>query len=128
MSIFAPDSMLDAMLDSIADNCTRLTVCSTQPTNYTEANATYKLADVTVTAGDGNGDFTIANGDTNGRKLTVAQQASVPVDTTGNAQHIALLDVANTTLLAVTTCTSQSVTSGNTLTINAFDLELSDLT
>lgn len=127
MAIFAPDSTLDAMLDTIADNCTRVTICSTQPTNYTEANATYALADVTVTASAGAGDFTIGNGDTSGRKLTLLQQTGVTVDADGSAQHIALLDVSNTTLLAVTTCTSQTVTSGNTATINAVDFELRDL-
>lgn len=127
MAIFAPDSTLDGMLDYIANNCTRVTICSTQPTTFAEGNSTYALADVTVTAGNGSGDFVIANGDTSGRKLTLLQQTGVTVDTTGSAQHIALLDVTNSALLAVTTCTTQSVTSGNTATINAFDLELRDL-
>lgn len=126
MAKLIPDAKLDEMLGTIADQCTRVTICSTQPTTYTEANATYALADVTVTAGAGNGDFTIGNGDTNGRKLTLLQQTGVTVDTSGTAAHIALLDVAGTELLAVTTCTSQSVTSGNTATINAFDIEISD--
>lgn len=126
MAKFVPDATLDAFLDYIADNCTRVTICSTQPTNYTEGNATYALADVTVTAGVGNGDFTVANGDTSGRKLTLVQQTGVTVDSSGTAAHIALLDVSNTTLLAVTTCTSQAVTSGNTATINAFDIEVLD--
>lgn len=118
------DDVLDGALDIIRNNCTRVTVCSTQPTTYTEGNATYALADVTVDSTD----FTKANGDTNGRKLTVAQQASVPVDTTGTAQHVALLDVANSKLLYVTTCTSQSLTSGNTVTIPAWDIEIADPT
>lgn len=126
MGKLVPDARLDIFLAAIANECTRVTICSTQPTTYTEANSTYALADVTVTAGDGNGDFTIANGDTNGRKLTLLQQTGVTIDTSGTAQHIALLDVAGTELLAVTTCTSQAVTAGNTATINAFDIEISD--
>ncbi len=126
MAKLVPDAILDGMLASIADQCTRVTICSTQPTTYTEANATYALADVTVTAGAGAGDFTIGDGDTNGRKLTLLQQTGIPIDTSGTAQHIALLDVAGTELLAVTTCTSQVLTSGNTATINAFDIEISD--
>lgn len=120
------DDVLDAMLDNIADNCTRVVVCSTEPTTYAEANATYALADVTVTAGDGNGDFTIANGDTSGRKLTLAQQTAVAIDSTGSAQHVALLDVSNSKLLLVTTCTAQTLTSGGTVTIPAFDMEVAD--
>lgn len=118
------DDVLDGALNIIKNNCTRLTVCSSQPTTYTEGNATFALADVTVDSTD----FTVANGDTNGRKITTAQQASVPVDTTGTAQHIALLDVANSKLLYVTTCTSQALTSGNTVTVPAWDIEIADPT
>lgn len=118
------DDVLDGALDIIRNNCTRLTVCSTQPTTYTEGNATYALADVTVDSTD----FTKGNGDTSGRKLTVAQQASVTVDTSGTAQHVALLDVGNSKLLYVTTCTSQSLTSGNTVTVPAWDIEIADPT
>lgn len=126
MAKLIPDARLDVFLDAIANECTRVTICSTQPTTYTEANATFALADVTVTAGVGNGDFTKGDGDTNGRKLTLLQQTGVTIDTSGTAQHIALLDVSGTELLAVTTCTSQAVTAGNTATINAFDIEISD--
>jgi len=116
------DVVLDGALDIIKNNCTRVTVCSTEPTTYTEGNATYALADVTVDSTD----FTIANGDTNGRKVTLAQQSSITIDTSGSAQHIAYLDVSNSRLLFVTTCTTQSLTSGGTVTIPAHDLELSD--
>jgi len=126
MGKLVPDARLDIFLAAIADECTRVTICSSQPTTYTEGNATFALADVTVTAGAGDGDFTIGNGDTNGRKLTLLQQTGVTVDSNGTAAHIALLDVSGTELLAVTTCTSQSVTAGNTATINAFDIEISD--
>lgn len=123
MAKFANDSVMDAALAKIATG-TILTVCSAQPTNRTEATATYKLADVVLTAGDGNGDFTIANGDTSGRKVTVAQQDNIPVDSTGTATHVAICDGTN--LLLVTTCTSQGLTAGNTVTVPAFDDEISD--
>lgn len=122
MAKFVPDSTLDGFLDYIQTRCTRVTICSTQPTTFTQANATNALADVTVSSGS----FSKANGDTSGRKLTLAQQTGVAIDTTGSAQHIALLDVTNSALLAVTTCTTQSVTVGNTATINAFDIEIAD--
>jgi len=126
MAKAAHDDVLDALLNYVADNCTRITVCSTQPTTYAEGNSTYALADVTVTAGVGGGDFSLANGDVSGRKLTVAQQASIAIDTSGTAQHVALLDVTNSKLLYVTTCTSQALTSGGTVTIPAFDIEVAD--
>lgn len=116
------DDVLDGALNIIKNNCTKITVCNAQPTTYTEGNATFALADVTVDTTD----FTNANGDTNGRKLTVGAQSAVPVDTTGTANHIALLDVTNSKLLYVTTCTSQGLTSGNTVNLPAWDIEIAD--
>lgn len=121
MAKFTADSVLDAALDKIA-TATIMTVCSTQPTTYAEATATYKLADVVVDAGD----FSKANGDTSGRKLVVAAQSAVPVDTTGSAQHVALCD--GTTLLHVTTVTAQTVTAGNTINVATYDVEFADVT
>lgn len=121
MAKFTADSVLDAPLDKIA-TATILTVCSTQPTNRTEATATFKLADVAVDASD----FTKANGDVSGRKVTVAAQNAVPVDSSGSAQHIALCD--GTELLHVTTCTPQTLTAGNTVNTPAFDVEFADVT
>lgn len=118
------DDVLDAALDKIA-TCTRLVVCSAEPANFAGI-AAVALADVTLTAGDGNGDYVVGNGDTNGRKVRVQQQASVPIDSSGTATHIALDD--GTTLLAVTTCTSQGLTAGGTVTVPAFDAEFADPT
>jgi len=126
MAIFAPDTTLDAMLAAWCGDALRVHICSTQPTTYTEAITTYNLGTVTVTAGAGNGDFTVGNGDTSGRKITLLQQTGVSVSATGTAQHIAITD-ATDTLYLVTTCTPQGVTSGNTATINAVDFELRDL-
>lgn len=118
------DDVLDGALNIIKNNCTRLVVCSTEPTTYTEANATYALGDVTVDSSD----FTAANGDTSGRKLTVAQQSAFLIDASGTAAHIALLDVANSKLLYVTTCTSQALVANgsNTVTTPAWDIEIAD--
>jgi len=117
------DDVLDAALDTIALG-NILTVCSSEPTTRTEAVVTYKLADVALTPGDGNGDFTISNGDTSGRKITIAEQANVDIDSDGTAAHIAICD--DTRLLLVTTCVSQALTAGGTVTIPTFDYELRD--
>jgi N-acetylglucosamine-6-phosphate deacetylase len=116
------DDVLDGALNIIKNNCTRMVACSTQPTTYTEGNATFALADVTMASGD----FTAANGDTSGRKLTIAAKSSVTVDTSGTFQHVALLDVTNSKLLYVTTGTSQALTSGNTINFPAWDIEIAD--
>ena len=90
------NDVLDAALDKVATGVL-LVACSAEPTTRIEAVTTYALADISLTPGDGNGDFTVANGDTNGRKVTVAQQAGVTVDTSGTATHVAIVD--GTTLL-----------------------------
>jgi len=117
------DDVLDTALNYIANNANRISVCSTQPTTYTQATSTYKLAMSTSPTFTGP-----ANGDTSGRKLTVDQEASINVDASGTAQHVALSDSANSKLLYVTTCTSQVLTQGNTVTIPAWDIEIADPT
>jgi hypothetical protein len=122
MAKWVHDDVLDEALSYIKNNCTRMTLCSAQPGNYTEGNATYKLADVTMAVGD----FTIQAGDVSGRKVIVASKTGVTVDTTGSATHVVLLDVSNTKLLYVTTCVAQSLTAGNTVDIPAWDVEITD--
>jgi hypothetical protein len=120
----SPDQILDAALNEIATS-TRLVVCSAEPANFAGIAAVL-LASVALTAGAGNGDFTIANGDTSGRKITVAQQASISVTNSGTATHVSLDD--GTALQYVTTCTSQALTSGNTVTVPAWKVEIADPT
>lgn len=101
----------------------KMTACNAEPTTFTEANSTFALADVTM----GSGDFTIAAGDGGGnvaRKVTVGAKSSVPVDTTGTATHVALVDTVNSLLLFVTTCTSQALTAGNNVNFPAWDIEV----
>lgn len=118
------DPVLDAALAKIA-TCTRLVICSGQPANFAGI-AAVALADVVMTAGDGAGDYVIANGDTSGRKVGVQQQAAVPIDASGTATHVVLDD--GVTLQAVATCTSQGLTSGGTVTCPTHDYEFADPT
>jgi hypothetical protein len=122
MAKLVDDSVLDGALNIVKNGVTQLSVCSQQPTTYTQAVATYKLA---LKTGLTSGSFTgPVNGDTNGRKLTVNQQAAIAVDADGAATHIALC--SGTVLLYVTTCTSQQLTTGNTVTVPAWDIEIAD--
>lgn len=116
------DTVLDGAFD-VLDQANLMTVCSSEPTTRTEAVTTFKLADVAMTV---NSDYTKANGDTNGRKVTVAAKSAVPIDTSGTATHVALVDGTN--LLYVTTCTSQALTSGGTVDFPAWDVEIADPT
>lgn len=121
MAKSASTAVLDGALDVVATG-TILNVCSAQPTTYLEATSTYSLADVALTGAS----FTKAAGDVSGRKVTVAQQSAIPIDTTGTATHIAISTVTGSLLRIVTTCTSQALTAGGTVTVPAFDFEVSN--
>lgn len=116
------DTVLDASLDRFAE-ATIIHVLSAEPTSFADL-ATNSLADVVV---DG-ADFTKANGDTSGRKVTVAAQSGITVDTSGTATHIGYGITTGSVFLGATTCTSQVLTSGNTVNIPAHDYEQGDPT
>jgi hypothetical protein len=117
--------VLDAALNVIKTTCNKMVVCSQNPTTYTEANATYAVADVAMTTGD----FTIDAGDSGGRKVTVAAKSAVDIDTTESdtTVYVALLDTALSKLLHVTTGSSVGIlTQGNTVNFPAWKITLID--
>ncbi len=118
------DSMADAAFDYL-DQCDLMILCSAQPATYAEATSTYALADVAMTPDT---DFTKADGDSSGRKVTMAAKSGVNVDASGTGTHIALVRSSDSSLRFVTTCTSQAVTSGNTVNFPAWDDEIGDPT
>jgi hypothetical protein len=118
---WANDLVMDAALDYIATS-TILVVCSQDPATYAEMTATYYLATHVMAAGD----FSKSNGVTNGRKLTVAAQAAITVDHSGTALVVCLGISASSTMTYRTTCTSQALTAGNTVTVPAFNIEIAD--
>ena len=126
MAKACPDAVLDLILTGIALS-DELFVCSGEPANYAGI-AAVALATVALTAGSGNGDWTIAD-DTSGRKITLAQQADIPIDVTGTATHIAVaVGGATDVLKFVTTCTSQALVDTGTVTVPAFKINIPDPT
>jgi len=120
MAKWQNDAMLDAALSYISSNATELYVCTAQPTDRANAIATALTGAATPS-------FTgPANGDTSGRKLTVDQEPDISITGNGDATHIALC--SGTLLLYVTTCTTQTLTSGGTVTVPAWDIEIADVT
>lgn len=121
MGKFVPNTTIDALLTEIA-TCTRQDATSdvSTPTDLTNT-----LANVTMVAGDGN-DYTIADGDTSGRKVTMAQKTGVSITGTGTALHV-VLSLAGV-IKDITTCTSQVLTAGGTVAFPAWDHEVLDPT
>jgi len=125
---WAPDDFFDNDgLDNIEDTCDCITVCSdnlSTPPTYTECYTTHMLVkdESNITSAD----FTVADGDTSGRKITVAEQANVTITNSGTAAQICLLRTGGTEVLYVTTCDTQALTATNQVTIPAFDIEVRD--
>jgi hypothetical protein len=111
---------MDAMLDKIATS-TKLRVCSGASNPADRAAAiTATLASVDLDSGD----FAKADGDASGRKVTIAQQTNMAITTSGDATCVTLDDGTN--LLYVTPATTQTLTSGGTVTSPAWKVEVGD--
>lgn len=116
------DYVLDAALSKLDLEANRIDITSQEATDYTGATSTYTLGNSTsVSFG------APQNGDTSGRKTTCAAITDGTVTGSGTATHYAITDTLNTRLLCTgVLTTSQSVVSGNTFTVAAFDVEIPD--
>jgi hypothetical protein len=115
------DEALDSGLDWIDTNGSRLDICSTEPTTYAEATSTYTLGNktgITISAPQA--------GDTSGRKVTISAISDGSVTGSGTAGYWAVTNGSDTLIAAGALSSSQSVTSGNTFTLTAFDIEYPD--
>lgn len=123
---FISDNALDAALAYIADLAEKLYLCSAAPANYAGVAAVTK-GNKTLTEGDGNGDYTIADAAVDGRTLTVTAQTDVSVTETATITHIALVDEGANELLAVHELASPiAVTNGQTVSLAAMTIRLPD--
>jgi hypothetical protein len=114
----ASPNFSDATLDNgpqyLETNCTRVDICTTEPTTYAEATSTYTVANYTLTGAD----WTIANGDTSGRKITLSQQTGNNGTATGAGNFLAFTNGTDT-LYGVIDADGDTVNSGSSATINA---------
>ena len=121
------DDILDAALNVIKNNATQISVCIDTPTTY--GHATTTDAKVLAIKSDlTDADFTVADdGDLGGRKITIGAMEDLAIVGTGtqNATHVCLCDVDDR-LLFVTTCTSQALVNGSTVTIPAWKITIPD--
>lgn len=120
MAAYLNDRVFDLGLTVLDTEADALHLCSQQPTTYEEVT-TYSLANSTT--------FSIGAPEArspNGRKVVVAAiDASNPgtVTVTGTASHYAIVDTANTRLLAAAPMNApQALTAGNNFTTGAVDI------
>lgn len=119
--MYVHNDVLDASHAEFAET-TRISVCSAQPANFAGIAAVL-LAEVAVTPGLGNGDFTVANGDVSGRKVTVAAQPNMPVTASGTGTH-AVYDDGSRLLRATDLSAPIPLTDGGTVSLAQHDVEL----
>jgi len=97
-------------------------VTSQEATSYAEAITTYTLGNSSSLSIGAPQDRTGG-----GREVVVAAISDGAITGTGTATHYAIVDTANSRLLATSTLTaSQSVTSGNTFTLSAVAIGIPD--
>lgn len=122
MAKVVDDTVLDGALNIIKNGAVFMTVTPTQPVSAAAITGTAILAQSAMTSTD----FTIANGDTSGRKVTVAAKSGLNIPNSNTATHVSLH--SGSVLHYVTTCTSQALTSGNTVNIPTWKIEIADPT
>jgi len=116
------DRVYDNGLTVLDTEANRVDICSAEPATYAAATSTNTLGNttsITISAP--------ADGDTSGRKVTLSAISGASVTATGTATHFAITDTTNSRLLATgSLSSSQAVTSGNTFSLTAVDIEIPD--
>lgn len=124
MAQFLGDYVCDNGLSAIDTLADKIYICSALPTTYTGATSTVAL---------GNNNFGSAGaafgapaaGSPDGRKVSSVAITAGSITATGTATHWAVVDSANSRLLAANVlASSQSVTSGNPFTLPSFDIRI----
>lgn len=119
---FLADRVFDLGLNVLDTEADAIHVTSQEATTYAEATSTYTLGNSTSLSIGAPADRTGG-----GRKVTVAAISDGSITGTGTVTHYAIVDSANSRLLATAALTaSQSVTNGNTFTLATFDIGIPD--
>lgn len=124
MAKWAHDDMLDTALQYIRNNAKSICVLTAQPTLLSECVAATVLAFTTL-----NTAMTIQDGVVSGRRITIPIAATVAVNATGVASHVAIYSTVtgSSGLHYVTQCSTQALTStSNQVTIPAWNIEIAD--
>lgn len=116
------DRVFDNGLSVLDLEANAVYITSQEATDYTDATSTSALGNSTSLSIGAPADRSGG-----GREVTVAAISDGSVTGTGTATHYAIVDTANSRLLATGSLTaSQSVTSGNTFTLSSFTIGIPD--
>ena len=116
------DRVFDNGLTVLDTEANAIHVTSQEATTYAEATSTYSLGNSTSLSIGAPQDRSGG-----GREVVVAAITDGDVTGTGTVTHYAIVDTANSRLLATSTLTaSQSVTDGNTFTLSSVAIGIPD--
>src|SRR5215213_5153328 len=107
MAAHIENYLLDFALSNFGGEANKITLCTNEPTTYTEGNSTYAVASATNGAG-----FTApligapANKSPNGRQVSTAVISGAAVASSGTVLWAAILNTTASRLLAVLAVTS----------------------
>ena len=118
---FISDEVFDQGLDYADTNGTRIDICSAEPTTYAAATSTLSLGNKT-----GMNTGAAEDGATDGRRVIVPAITDGNVTADGTATHWALTDGASLLIATGSLSASQSVTNGNTFTLDAISITIRD--
>lgn len=116
MAKLIPDSVLDAGLQVIT-GADAMWALPSEPAGFGAGDGA-KLASVAMAGGD----FSIGSASGGGRRLSVTAKTGVAVLASGTATHVALVDMAASEILAVTTCAAEVLEEGGTVDFGSFDV------
>ncbi len=106
-------TIIDTALNAIKNGANRLVICAGQPTSYADVT-TRRLAEVAVAAVD----FTLANGDVSGRKVSIAAKSGIAISASGSADHVVWANSTDSSTPVVATCTTQALSTGGGATVD----------
>lgn len=116
------DKVLDDGLNTLTNDANRVDITSQEATSYTDATSTSTLGNTTSITISSPADRTGG-----GRKVTLSAISGGSVTATGTATHYSISDTTNSILLVTGSLTaSQSVTSGNTFSLESLDVGIPD--
>lgn len=127
MTKYINDIVLDLALNYIKGAATNFIPCIGVPVLYSEATTNFPTGKRCGTTAVNSSNFTGPVDATSGRKLITSAITGITVDVSGTVDHVAIVDTVSANLLAVVSLASSlAVTSGNTMSIASFDINIQD--
>ena len=124
MAVKVEDWAFDNGLDGVATTGDEQRILNAEPTDFADTGGAKLLGSVSMVGGD----FTVQDGATSGRRVTVGAKTGASITQTGTANHLSIVDTVNSRLLMTTTTPATPVSSSESRDINSWEWEIADPT